>query len=607
MINIAGQLHAATAEGVLVAAEEVKDATQNKTQSTINEEVQTALNGKQPAGSYAAASHTHSQYLTAHQTIKTINGQSLVGSGNITIQAGGINLVEKTYSELVTLRNNHDLTLGQWYRITDYVTEVGHGDEEARSNERRFDIIVMAIDNYTLAEEAYAAPCDKEDFFDDSNLAAWKLWYCLDNDANRFKWADPENGRGVIYRMIDEFGNDVPYDFKNIMFKRYKTLPAVRVTGDNNFYVRAATNDTNQLYAYKHGNTAYFFEHEVPEFGEEVFLEGGSHANKQVTFVTPSDFVGVYGGIRNPYGYGIDENDYLWAFTFGYDDNDKIFEWTTQNADSNNACHDNVIKEYYDGLQQCLNNITITDDDGLGDDMYGNTFGVNCHDNTVFGYSFYGNTFGNECYGNSFSYYCNNNSFGNDCYDNTFGSECFNNIFGSECHNNIFGNDCNNFSFGNDCAGNSFGNLCNNNSFGSYCYKNIFGNDCGGNSFGSECNNNSFGNECGGNSFGNYCGGNSFGNYCNGNSFGNECGGNSFGNYIRYITVHDGVQFVDVVGGEVVGNVTSYVQNAQILSGTQGTNQSLLQIRFQPGVPSSQFAGLKSGGNLMILIPADIV
>lgn len=25
-------------------------------------------------------------------------------------------------------------------------------------------------------------------------------------------------GRGVIYRMIDEFGNDVPYDFKNILF-----------------------------------------------------------------------------------------------------------------------------------------------------------------------------------------------------------------------------------------------------------------------------------------------------------------------------------------------------------------------------------------------------
>lgn len=27
---------------------------------------------------------------------------------------------------------------------------------------------------------------------------------------------------GVIYRMIDEWNNDCPYDFKNILFKRYK-------------------------------------------------------------------------------------------------------------------------------------------------------------------------------------------------------------------------------------------------------------------------------------------------------------------------------------------------------------------------------------------------
>lgn len=37
----------------------------------------------------SSPTHTHSQYLTEHQTIKTINGQSLVGSGNITIGGGG--------------------------------------------------------------------------------------------------------------------------------------------------------------------------------------------------------------------------------------------------------------------------------------------------------------------------------------------------------------------------------------------------------------------------------------------------------------------------------------------------------------------------------------
>lgn len=143
-------------------------------------------------------------------------------------------------------------------------------------------------------------------YFQNSNLSAWKVWYCLDNDTSRFAWADDSvdsgspayilvtrdgfsdayfrnpsedlfqqgnhfkswksggqtiihttveepdtstpiyrvsivegmvidnkaevlsytpahegtglpNGRGVIYHLIDEWNNDVPYDFKNIM------------------------------------------------------------------------------------------------------------------------------------------------------------------------------------------------------------------------------------------------------------------------------------------------------------------------------------------------------------------------------------------------------
>ena len=45
-------------------------------------------------------------------------------------------------------------------------------------------------------------------------------WYCLDNDTTRFLWADATNGKGVVYRLIDEFNNDIKYDFKNILFQR---------------------------------------------------------------------------------------------------------------------------------------------------------------------------------------------------------------------------------------------------------------------------------------------------------------------------------------------------------------------------------------------------
>lgn len=47
MINIAGQLHAATDEGVLVSSAEVKDETQNKSQAQINAELYELLNSQQ--------------------------------------------------------------------------------------------------------------------------------------------------------------------------------------------------------------------------------------------------------------------------------------------------------------------------------------------------------------------------------------------------------------------------------------------------------------------------------------------------------------------------------------------------------------------------------
>ena len=156
-----------------------------------------------------------------------------------------------------------------------------------------------------VVDQYYSDDLEDEDltynYFQNSNLSAWKVWYCLDNDKSRFAWADDSvddkaiisfevegfgrvtlprkesedvvvnetqcyawgypdtntayttseqpvigdkvfqleeglvefstiesvseptglpNGRGVIYRLIDEFNNDVAYDFKNIQFIR---------------------------------------------------------------------------------------------------------------------------------------------------------------------------------------------------------------------------------------------------------------------------------------------------------------------------------------------------------------------------------------------------
>ena len=170
-------------------------------------------------------------------------------------------------------------------------------------------------------------------YFQNSNLSAWKVWYCLDNDSSRFAWADDSldesvaesityygrtatfiyernpsidaggdygwscnengaptqnlytatltiipgttkaadspggrpnyniggytpahegtglpNGRGVIYRLIDEWMNDVGYDFKNIQYKRKVNNHNIPDNTGNNYsflYTFSMANEDN--------------------------------------------------------------------------------------------------------------------------------------------------------------------------------------------------------------------------------------------------------------------------------------------------------------------------------------------------------------------------
>ena len=128
-------------------------------------------------------------------------------------------MINTTWSELKALRDGGNLVKGMQYRITDFVTTTIQADTQSAGH--AFDLIVSADSESVLNENARAIQHEGDTYFASSNLSAWKLKYCLDNDTTRFDWADTTNGKGVIYRMIDERENDLPYDFKNIQFKRY--------------------------------------------------------------------------------------------------------------------------------------------------------------------------------------------------------------------------------------------------------------------------------------------------------------------------------------------------------------------------------------------------
>ena len=452
-----------------------------------------------------------------------------------------------TYTQLVLLRDNGKLIAGQWYRITDYMTTVAN-DMEARSAGHPFDLLVMAINEDTISEEAKAVKSlrDSNGYFDNANINAWKVWYCLDNDITRFQWADTENGKGVIWRMIDEWQNDCPYDFKNVQFKRYKVTPTTPVPDDVEEQQSLAELDGTYI-----GTNAEMKSLTVEDYDDFVWVYTFSLGDRLSTPVDAS----LMGYVNNEQGEGYGYKGY-------YGDN-VILPCT---------CHQTIDDEQQSVF--CLNNVVwFTNNVRYRSLICGNRVESECINMTLSGH------------GTHIKHDCQNIIMGDGCLGNTIGVGCFLCTFGNYCSGNTFGNDCYNNTFGNDCDNNTFGNNCNNNTFG------------------NSCNNNTFGNDCYNNTFGNYFQWNTFGNGCYYNTFGNSCNNNTFGNNCRLITVHGGVEYVSITGGSTS---SSYVQNAQILNGTHGSDISnRLQISFQEDVSYCQFAGQNSSGVLKIWTPAD--
>ena len=487
--------------------------------------------------------------------------------------------VSITYAALKALRDGGNLVPGTWYRITDYACTTTQ--ENTQSANHAFDIIVRADDASHLNENGYAAHHNGDTYFAACKLEAWELKYSLDNDTNRFAWADEENGKGVIFYMKDEWNNECPYDFKNIMFKRW-----------------AVSEVTDQKMT-----------QDAIEALNETFVFDGDETKFQTRF--------GYQGSDCSYGttvHVVNPNDTGWYYTFSIIMNDvESGEYDLERIEDgsikgNNFYNDEGGGGFYDNTIKPRYNNMASDEDGIDGAQVLNNIVLNGYyensDDAPYIYGCNNNSFGGNCYNNTFGNGCNNSSFGNNCEFNSFGNYFQNNSFGNYCQYNSFGNNCYWNSFGNGCFQNSFGNNCYNNSFGNSCTRNTFGNDCGGNTFGNSCNSNSFGNGCNWNSFGNGCYSNSFGNDCQSNSFGNNCGSNTFGNYCQTITVFDGVQNCSVTGG----SQSAPVKNAQILNGTAGASaQNKLTIAFAANKAYTQVAAKTTAGNLQIFNPADLV
>lgn len=472
-------------------------------------------------------------------------------NGVVSLDINEEKLVKITYSELKLLRDNSQLTPGSFYRITDYVTTTTQS--ETQSANQPFDVIVLALSENTLCEDAKAILHEGDTYFADSDLSSWELKYCLDNDKTRFEWADETNGKGVIYYIKDEFNNECPYDFKNIMFKYddkyYYTFSFI---SDNDYVEdlilrQDLTNDEGLRY----GTYCNIIK---PYYPESKILTQSLNNNIFIFNGLKYEYYGCYNNIFNV--NCCNNIIYCSCFvsnTFGSYCQSNIFEDTCEFNTFGDRCSSNFFGHgcCRNTFGHCFEHNTFGEycsDNIFKNHCYSNSFGEYCCNNT-FGYYFEHNTFGEYCNSNTFGDNCASNTFIDNCESNSFGNSCTSNTFGVYCCYNIFGNDCERNKFGDNCYTNTFGSSCNDNTFGSSCNSNTFGDKCNRNTFGGDCNSNTFGYNCSSNTFGDNCSknilknsaqsislktwgiSNTFGDSCNNITFGDNCNSNSFGNF----------------------------------------------------------------------------
>ena len=454
-----------------------------------------------------------------------------------------------TWSELKSLRNNGRLVPGQKYRITDYqCTTTQKGTKSAG---HQFDIIVTADSESILNEEARAIKHLGDNYFSyfyNCDLDAWKIWYCIYNDTTRFKWADETNGKGVIYRMIDEWNNDVPYDFKNIIYivvpyflfsQNYSEYTIYKFTRDVSIDMSI---DGTQYYGYISEYTPYGFENnecwvkeENPSIDSVLYKRDGSVIN----FKAEGTLIKVSSATYETYTFGKKEDK------------------TVNSQDGYFACHNNIIAPYYLKKNKLMS-------------LNNNTFDSSC-DNNILGYN---------CCNNTFDIICNNNSFGSGCENNSFGDNCSNNIFGNNCGNNTVGDGCTNNTFGNNCYNNSFGDYCSQNSFGNNCYNNLLN---------YKYYNNSFGNNC---------------QYIKLAS--DSSASATKYNYYRYNHFGDGCKYILFKGTETASD-SAQVQNYKFAQSLQGTPDANLTVDGKRNKAFETKVARNSNGDLKIYCEADLI
>ena len=555
-LSVAKYLNKGSVTSVRVqATSPVVSSTSTAQTSTLNTTISLA-NGygdtKNPYGTKTA------NYVLAGPTSGSAAAPSFRALVTADIPDAVKNLTETTYSALKTLRDNSQLVPGKQYRITDYACTTTTTNTSSAGH--AFDIIVVADLSNKLNENARACLHNSGDnYFANSKLEAWQLKYCIDNDTNRFAWADSTNGKGVIYWMKDEFNNECPYDFKNILFTSETTIGFYHPGPGQQTMYRDPSQDGSEYYAWKSTYFTYWTNTLTPSIGSILYsnAQGTSQSGYTTNAYTP--------GYTNVYTFGL-----------------KSLSTNNQMVDASliktYECFNNIIKEYQLTSKITLNNcVFYLETDGAAETLgiSSNILKEQCHDIVL----------SKDCSYNMFKNGCNNIRINRSSSCNTFGCDCTAITFNNQnVSHNIFGDYCRNIKMNDICTYNEFGIGCNTITLSGNNQYNIFKSDSQNITLGNASCQNNFGLYTSGITLGNNCyyitiGDFSRSIYLGSNiqtiSIGSNCSTIYFAsaptsgvtiNYVRYITIGDNCYNFYMNSTDGVASSSNWLQNVIIHS-----------------------------------------
>ena len=567
------------------------------------------------------------QYYTFHN-----DGTEMCTS----ISLSNSDIMNVTYAGLKKLMNKSYLKPGYKYCIIDYVTTTSQKDTMSAGH--KFNIIVTANSPSILSEEAKVCPNENETYFDDANLNAWEIKYCIDNDTQRFAWAGDEGIQTVEVEAVNSSNCTISvgynYDEEEGLNKFDERIHFISQMWDdptNDPYVEGDKIDElithwgyeEDPYGIEDCLTLYGLNLEIDEETGEITSEDGLSSDRWyyrgVITVDGTDYdyweKAEWGVNTGDFGYMDKEySEKLFFLTNRIVSGEPTIETITQETviplepkgviyymkdeHGNEAPYDfkNIMFKYwvssidsnYAYTFSSVNNYTLIDSS-----VY-----PSCYNNKIDKY------ISNGLYKLPNNIFCNNDRI-DTCYGNVLGLNCYNNEFGGSCYFNRFGDNCydNRLKYG--CAKNSFGNNC---------YGNLLAKNSTNNSFGVSCSYNRLGENAISNSFGNLCSYNEFGDYCKSNSFGNQCHHNVFysktpmstlpAKYVVNCHVDDGCEINKIVADNY--NTTKKLKNLHVRRGVSDINWisqplTLLDANYEITVAKN------SKGEIKVYCEADLI